>query len=36
MQTPNRDTGGIPAEQIGSIQGLIRVVEYLDAMRGHS
>lgn len=35
MQTPNQDTGGVPAEQIGSIQGLIRVVEYLDAMRGH-
>ncbi len=35
MQTPNRDTGGIPAEQVTSIQGLSRIVEYLDAMRGH-
>ncbi len=35
MQTANRDTGGIPAEQIGSVQGLNRVLEYLDAMRGH-
>jgi hypothetical protein len=34
MYTPNRDTGGVPAEQIRSVQGLIRVVEYLDAMRG--
>jgi len=35
MQTPNRDTGGIPAEQVRSVQGLVGVVEYLDAMRGH-
>jgi len=34
MHTPNRDTGGIPAEQVRSVQGLARVVEYLDAMRG--
>jgi hypothetical protein len=35
MHTPNRDTGGIPAEQVRTVQGLTRVVEYLDAMRGH-
>lgn len=35
MQTPNRDTGGVPAEQVRSVQGLVTVVEYLDAMRGH-
>lgn len=35
MQTENRDTGGIPAEQVRTVQGLTRVVEYLDAMRGH-
>jgi hypothetical protein len=34
MHTANRHTGGIPAEQIRNIQGLIRVVEYLDAIRG--
>jgi glucokinase len=35
MHTPNRDTGGVPAEQLRSVQGLVSVVEYLDAMRGH-
>lgn len=35
MHTANRDTGGVPAEQVQSVAGLIRVVEYLDAMRGH-
>ncbi|MCU7850660.1 MAG: MbcA/ParS/Xre antitoxin family protein [Candidatus Thiodiazotropha sp. (ex Monitilora ramsayi)] len=34
MQTENRHIGGIPADQIKSVPGLIRVVEYLDAMRG--
>ncbi|MDQ8023518.1 MAG: MbcA/ParS/Xre antitoxin family protein [Moraxellaceae bacterium] len=34
MHTPNLHTGGTPAEQVHSVQGLIRVVEYLDAMRG--
>ncbi len=34
MHTANRDTGGVPAEQVRSVQGLTRVVEYLDAMRG--
>ena len=35
MHTLNRDTGGVPAEQLRSVQGLVGVVEYLDAMRGH-
>jgi len=35
MHTRNRDTGGVPAEQVRSVQGLVAVVEYLDAMRGH-
>ncbi|MCG6940876.1 MAG: MbcA/ParS/Xre antitoxin family protein [Thiohalocapsa sp.] len=35
MRTANRDTGGVPAEQVRSVQGLVTVVEYLDAMRGH-
>ena len=34
MQTANHHTGGVPAEQIRSVQGLLRVVEYLDAIRG--
>lgn len=34
MHTPNHHTGGIPAEQIHTVPGLMRVVEYLDAMRG--
>ncbi|MCU7843426.1 MAG: MbcA/ParS/Xre antitoxin family protein [Candidatus Thiodiazotropha sp. (ex Monitilora ramsayi)] len=34
MQTENRHTGGVPADQIKSVPGLIRIVEYLDAMRG--
>ena len=36
MHTPNRDTGGVPAEQVRTVQGLTRVLEYLDAMRGHA
>lgn len=34
FQTDNLHTGGIPTEQVRSIQGLMRVVEYLDAIRG--
>lgn len=34
MHTENHHTGGIPAEQVRSVQGLVRVVEYLDAIRG--
>lgn len=34
MHTVNLHTGGIPAEQIRSVAGLSRVVEYLDAIRG--
>jgi hypothetical protein len=34
MHTPNRDLGGIPAQELRSVQGLTRVLEYLDAMRG--
>jgi len=36
MHTENLDTGGVPAEQVKSVQGLARVVEYLDAMRAKS
>ncbi len=34
MHTTNRHTGGVPAEQVKSVQGLVRVMEYLDAIRG--
>jgi hypothetical protein len=34
MRAPNRITGGIPAEQIVSIQGLVTVLRVVDAMRG--
>ncbi|KAA3632353.1 MAG: DUF2384 domain-containing protein [Proteobacteria bacterium] len=33
MKTPNRHTGGVPAEQVKTVAGLVRVVEYLDAIR---
>ena len=34
MHTNNRHTGGIPSEQVQSVQGLNHVLEYLDAIRG--
>lgn len=34
FQSPNHHLGGIPAERVRSIQGLVDVVTYLDAMRG--
>ena len=34
MHTENNHTGGVPAEQVKSVQGLIHVLEYLDAIRG--
>lgn len=34
MHTENLHTGGVPAEQVKSIQGLTTVLEYLDAIRG--
>ena len=34
MHTENLHTGGTPAEQVKSVQGLVAVLEYLDAMRG--
>ncbi len=34
MHTKNRHTGGTPAEQVQTVQGLNHVLEYLDAMRG--
>ncbi len=34
MHTNNHHLHGVPAELIGSVQGVNRVVEYLDSMRG--
>lgn len=34
FQTGNLHTGGVPCEQVRSVQGLMQVVEYLDAIRG--
>ena len=34
LHAPNDHLGGVPAERLSEIQGLVDVVEYLDAMRG--
>ncbi len=34
MHTPNKVTGGIPAQQIQTIQGLMQVLQFVDALRG--
>ena len=34
MRTENLHTGGVPAEQVKTIPGLIAVLNYLDAIRG--
>ena len=34
LHAPNDHVGGIPAERIRTVEGLIDVVQYLDAMRG--
>ncbi len=36
FHTENRHTGGVPADQVKHAAGLVRVVEYLDAMRGRA
>lgn len=33
LKTSNRHTGGVPAEQLQSVQGLVAVAGYLDAIR---
>jgi Protein of unknown function (DUF2384) len=33
-EAPNRHLGGVPAERVSSVEGLVSVVQYLDAMRG--
>lgn len=34
MHTPNNVTGGVPAQQITSIQGITQVLQFVDAIRG--
>ena len=34
MRTPNKITGGIPAAQIETIQGMATVLQFVDAIRG--
>ena len=34
MQTANRHTGGVPAQQVRTVAGLVTVTAYLDAIRG--
>lgn len=34
MHNPNKVTGGIPAKQMETIQGLIQVVQFVDSIRG--
>jgi len=34
MHSENRHTAGVPAQQVQTIQGLVSVLEYLDAIRG--
>ncbi len=34
MNTANQHTGGVPAQQLASVAGLVQVTGYLDAIRG--
>jgi hypothetical protein len=34
LRAPNTHLGGVPAEMLARVEGLVRVAEYLDAMRG--
>jgi len=34
LEAENRHLGGVPAELIRSVEGLVHVAQYLDAMRG--
>lgn len=34
LRTENRHLGGVPLVLMGQVQGLVHVVEYLDAIRG--
>jgi len=34
MRSPNKITGGVPAEQVTTVQGLVSVLQFVDAVRG--
>lgn len=34
FQSENKHVGGVPAERVRHVEGLVDVVQYLDAMRG--
>jgi hypothetical protein len=34
LHAPNDHLGGVPAERVRTVEGLVDVVQYLDAMRG--
>jgi len=34
MRSRNKGTGGVPGDQIRDVTGLVRVLQYTDAMRG--
>ena len=34
LHATNDDIGGVPAERVRTVEGLVDVVQYLDAMRG--
>lgn len=34
MQSPNQVTGGVPLQQVQSVAGLVRVLQFVDAIRG--
>jgi hypothetical protein len=36
MRTENLHLGGVPAERLSSVQGLVETVSYLDALRGRN
>lgn len=36
MRAPNQLSGGVPVEQIGTIQGLVTVLQVVDALRGRA
>lgn len=35
LRAYNRHVGGVPADLVQTAQGLVRVADYLDALRGH-
>lgn len=35
LHSENQHVGGIPADRIRTVEGLVDVIQYLDAMRGH-